>query len=242
VFEIGSSLREARERQGLDLAAVERETKIRGKYIRALEDEQFELLPAQTYVKGFLRTYAEVLGLDGQLYVDEYNSRFVAGDDDTHFRPRRSAARQPQERNRRLESVVVLVALAAIAILTVVVIGAWTSSDKHATSQTTPKTSKKVHATRPTVPARGVLLVISAPHGNSLLEVHARTATGPLRFQGTILRRQVPLKFWAKQLWVNVGTPENLTFTVNGRPVTVPGGSPRVLVFTRHGVRSGGAT
>ena len=46
MFEIGSSLREARERQGLDLATVERETKIRGKYIRALEDEQFELLPA----------------------------------------------------------------------------------------------------------------------------------------------------------------------------------------------------
>src|SRR5207247_10526744 len=49
--------------------------KIRGKYLRALEDEQFELLPAETYVKGFLRTYAEYLGLDGQLYVDEFNSR-----------------------------------------------------------------------------------------------------------------------------------------------------------------------
>ena len=88
------------------------------------------------------------------------------------------------------------------------------------------------------MPATGVLLVISALHGNSLLEVHARRATGPLRFQGTILRRQVPLKFWAKRLWVNAGTPENLRFTVNGRVVTVPGGSPRVLLFTRAGVRS----
>jgi len=240
VFEIGSSLREARERQGLDLATVERETKIRGKYIRALEDEQFEVLPAQTYVKGFLRTYAEVLGLDGQLYVDEYNSRFVAGDDDTHFRPRRSTSRQPQQRNRRLESAVVLVVLGAIAILTVVVIGAWTSGSRHSPPRAATKAPKKVHAARPVVPTRGVLLVISAPHGNSLLEVHARTATGPLRFQGTILRKQVPLKFWAKQLWVNVGTPENLKFAVNGRLVTVPGGSPRVLVFTRAGVRSAG--
>src|SRR6058998_2864257 len=114
MFEIGSSLREARLRQALDFPEIEQATKIRGKYIRALEDEQFELLPAQTYVKGFLRTYAETLGLDGQLYVDEYNSRFVAGDDDTHFRPRRSTARQPQQRNRRLESGVVLVVLAAI--------------------------------------------------------------------------------------------------------------------------------
>jgi len=240
VFEIGSSLREARERQGLDLSTVERETKIRGKYIRALEDEQFELLPAQTYVKGFLRTYAETLGLDGQLYVDEYNSRFVAGDDDTHFRPRRSSARQPQQRSRKLESSVVLLALGAIAVLTVIVIGAWTSSSRHSNAPAAPKAPRKTAARHVVaVPKRGVTLVISAPHGNSLLEVHARGATGPLRFQGTILRRQAPLKFWGRQLWVNVGTPENLDFTVNGRLETVPGGSPRVLVFTRAGVRSG---
>ena len=74
MFEIGNSLREARLRQGLEFVEVEQATKIRGKYLRALEDEQFDILPGQTYVKGFLRTYAEYLGLDGQLYVDEYNS------------------------------------------------------------------------------------------------------------------------------------------------------------------------
>ena len=77
MFEIGNSLREARLRQSLELTEAELATKIRGKYLRALEEEQFDLLPAQTYVKGFLRTYAEWLGLDGQLYVDEYNSRYV---------------------------------------------------------------------------------------------------------------------------------------------------------------------
>ena len=76
VFEIGNSLRDARVRQGLELTSLEAETKIRAKYLRALEEEQFEQLPGDTYVKGFLRTYADRLGLDGQLYVDEYNSRF----------------------------------------------------------------------------------------------------------------------------------------------------------------------
>ena len=80
MFEIGNSLREARVRRGTDFAQAELATKIRGKYLRALEDEQFALLPAQTYVKGFLRTYAEYLGLDGQLYVDEFNSRFATGE------------------------------------------------------------------------------------------------------------------------------------------------------------------
>src|SRR5436309_1521369 len=60
MFEIGNSLREARLRQHLDFPQVEQATKIRGKYLRALEEEQFEVLPSQTYVKGFLRTYVEV--------------------------------------------------------------------------------------------------------------------------------------------------------------------------------------
>ena len=64
MFEIGNSLREARLRQTLDFPEVEQATKIRGKYLRALEDEQFDILPGQTYVKGFLRTYSEYLGLD----------------------------------------------------------------------------------------------------------------------------------------------------------------------------------
>src|SRR5215208_7068026 len=127
MFEIGNSLREARLRRGVDFVQAEGATKIRGKYLRALEDEQFSLLPSPTYVKGFLRTYAEYLGLDGQLYVDEYNSRFVAGGDDDRLKPRRSSVR-PQRRNRRLETNVVLVALAAIAIATIVVISAWKSS------------------------------------------------------------------------------------------------------------------
>src|SRR5215470_1889849 len=111
MFEIGSSLREARHRRKIEIAQAEQATKIRGKYLRALEDEQFGLLPAETYVKGFLRTYAEYLGLDGQLYVDEYDSRFVAGRE-AQLRPRRSHAR----RSRRLETLVVLAALAAIAV------------------------------------------------------------------------------------------------------------------------------
>jgi cytoskeleton protein RodZ len=61
MFEIGNSLREARLRRGIDFADAEHATKIRGKYLRALEDEEFQLLPSETYVKGFLRTYADFL-------------------------------------------------------------------------------------------------------------------------------------------------------------------------------------
>src|SRR6478735_9819836 len=137
MFEIGNSLREARVRRGVDFAQAELATKIRGKYLRALEEEHFELLPAQTYVKGFLRTYAEYLGLDGQLYVDEFNSRFVAGEESEARPPRtRRSTAQPQRRNRRMETGIVLVALAAITVFTVIVISAWKTSDKPSSANT----------------------------------------------------------------------------------------------------------
>jgi hypothetical protein len=72
---IGDTLRDARLRQRLDISEVEEATKIRGKYLRALESEEFERLPGSTFVRTFLRTYAEYLGLDSQLLLEEYRQR-----------------------------------------------------------------------------------------------------------------------------------------------------------------------
>src|SRR3954465_2917129 len=102
MFEIGNSLREARLRQHLDFPEIEQATKIRGKYLRALEEEQFDVLPAQTYVKGFLRSYSESLGLGGQPCVEEYNPRLVGGEEDAPAGPRRSAP--PQSRGVQVQS------------------------------------------------------------------------------------------------------------------------------------------
>src|SRR5436305_9858262 len=121
MFEIGTSLREARARRKLSYDQVEAETKIRAKYIRCLEDEDFDTLPSGMYVKGFLRTYADYLGLDGQLYVDEYNSRFA----DSHVEDQLFRRRErPPARRRRESSNAVLIALAAIVSVAVIVIAA----------------------------------------------------------------------------------------------------------------------
>src|SRR3954453_5886302 len=73
---IGETLREARMRQHLDITDVEDRTKIRAKYLRALENEEFGMLPGSTFVKTFLRTYAEVLGLDPHVLVEEYRASY----------------------------------------------------------------------------------------------------------------------------------------------------------------------
>lgn len=74
--DIGSLLRETRIRNKIDITTVEDATKIRAKYLRALENEEWSLLPGPTYVKTFLRTYAQFLGLDPHLLVEEYSARF----------------------------------------------------------------------------------------------------------------------------------------------------------------------
>jgi cytoskeleton protein RodZ len=73
--DIGATLHEARMRQRLDISDIESETKIRAKYLRALENEEWDLLPGPAYVKSFLRTYANALGLDGKLLIEEYKLR-----------------------------------------------------------------------------------------------------------------------------------------------------------------------
>jgi len=70
--EIGATLREARMRARIDVSEIEATTKIRAKYLRALENEEWSLLPGPTFVKSFLRTYAQALGLDGKSLVEEY--------------------------------------------------------------------------------------------------------------------------------------------------------------------------
>lgn len=69
---IGTTLREARTRLGMDINEAEVRTKIRTRYIRALENEDWEVLPGAVYIRGFLRAYGQVLGLDGELLADEY--------------------------------------------------------------------------------------------------------------------------------------------------------------------------
>jgi cytoskeleton protein RodZ len=74
--EIGATLREARMRARIDVSEIEAQTKIRAKYLRALENEEWDLLPGPTFVKSFLRTYAQALGLDGRALVEEYKLHY----------------------------------------------------------------------------------------------------------------------------------------------------------------------
>src|SRR5947199_3452028 len=97
--DIGTTLREARMRARIDISEIEAETKIRAKYLRALENEEWDLLPGPTYVKSFLREYADALGLDGRLHVDEYKRRHERPSD-FELQPISPRTRREQQRRR----------------------------------------------------------------------------------------------------------------------------------------------
>ncbi|HZT91180.1 MAG TPA: helix-turn-helix domain-containing protein [Gaiellaceae bacterium] len=232
MFEIGSSLREARTRRGIDFAQAELATKIRGKYLRALEEEEFDVLPAQTYVKGFLRTYAEYLGLDGQLYVDEYNSRFVAGEDHHEPRVRRAGQQARRQRTRRLETSAVVLVLAAVVLIAVIVIAGWKMASTPSPTST--------HGKQPTArSARAVppLLLLVPSRGASYVVAHNGTPAGRLRYDGTLQKGDQPLAIRGHRLWLQISNPSNVRILVRGRLVHVPGGKPQTIVVTPTGWR-----
>jgi hypothetical protein len=228
MFEIGNSLREARTRKGLDFPELEQGTKIRAKYLRALEDEAFETLPSATYVKGFLRTYADYLGLDGQLYVDEYNVRYGSGDEVLERRVRSSTtARRPHVRKRRrLESRLVWLTLLGIAVLTGLVIAAWRYGGSG--HQTLPLSNQAT--TSAAKPRPGLL--IRAVGGSTLLIVRSGSEGGRQVWNGTLTNGNAQRFGTGKRLWVYIGSPENVRMRLDGRGVLVGGSKPRSLIVT----------
>lgn len=216
MFDIGSSLREARTRQGFDFDEMERRTKVRSKYLRFLEEERFEQLPGHTYTKGFLRVYADALGLDGGLYVDEYNSRYVGIDDELQPRLPRGRPVEGRRRRQRGESRAVVLAVAAIAIVTAVVLAAWRFGGSEAPRVVGVNTEQST-SSAPAADQR-ITVVVSAVNGPSFMEVRAGSRAGDPLYTGT-LERGTSQRFTRRSLYLSVARPANVVVKVDGKRV-----------------------
>lgn len=232
MFDIGTTLRDARLRQGLDFPELEQITKIRPKYLRALEDERFDILPAPTYVKGFLRSYAEALGLDGQPFVDEFNSRFAVGEEEQYaIRTRRVPTRRV-ERNRN-ESRIAVAALLGIAVVTALVIAAWRfgGTDNPSVPGLAGQTPT---GTAGAAQKHGrITLVVRALAGSSWMEVRSGSASGHLLFSGTLELGQRSPTFTGRRLQLTLARPRNVTVNVDGRRKELPAGTAFVVTANK---------
>jgi hypothetical protein len=229
VFEIGYSLREARERQGLGYPEIELATKIRAKYIRALEEEDFDAIPGDAYTRGFLRSYAEYLGLDGDVYVDEYASRFQ-----TSWRDeppsRRERPRRIRTKQRPIERRAVLLVLAGIVVITALVFAAWRYGGSSSHTPGLGKQQQK-HAAPPRQ------LVLRGLGRGTYVEVRRNRASGKVDLQGTVGAGETD-RLAGSRFFLLVRRPAGLRITLNGRPVALPNvHNIRVLVTPQRTTR-----
>lgn len=247
MFQIGPSLREARERRGLSAADVQKAIRIRDRYLHALEEERWELLPGDAYVKGFLRTYADFLGLDGNLYVEEYNSRF-AHHDDQLLVPQAIAQRPVTA------GIGVLRPLLALGVIAAVVAGvaAWRldrggppqrvgdTAGQGQTTSTAPAHHHHHKRTKKPPLALPTHALLTAARGPCWLEIRSGTATGTLLYEGTLQQGQTQkVSLASGPLWIDVGDPPNLDIHMGGRIVPGLPTQTGTVVLTDRGLQTG---
>jgi cytoskeletal protein RodZ len=243
--DIGTTLREARIRARIDISEVEARTKIRAKYLRAIENEEWDLLPGPVYVKSFLRTYGDFLGVDSRLLVDEYKRRYERPADQD-LRPITPLGRERERRRRRPRlgplGAVLLVLAAVVAALFVV--GSLGSSNTSTTTST------------PTVGASAT--TTATTHASSTTTTHRRPHRPPPKPKTVTLRltptspvyicvvdgagnKIIPGVIYSPGQAVPTATSRKLLLTlgnsgvqmrVNGKPVPVAPGSPIGYEFT----------
>lgn len=124
---IGNELREARTRRELSLAEVEAETKIRARYLQAIEDEEWDQLPEDTYARAFIRTYGRFLGLDGDRLAEEQRRNRGAarpGERLPRVDPRpRPVVRERRRGRRGVSPRLMVVAVTAFVVAALLAIG-----------------------------------------------------------------------------------------------------------------------
>jgi cytoskeleton protein RodZ len=241
VLEIGSSLREARRRRGVALSEAEAATKIRARYLEALETERFELLPEGPYLRSFLREYAEYLGLDGDIFVNEYMFHFPPPAPEPEATPSRSLVAVLGDLPRG-------VLLTVGAIVAIAAIGAWQLDQKSPSVAPPPRPHAQAPPPRqPAVPQPHVTktaahttpaataLALTAARGTCWVQVRVGSSTGRLVAEETLQAGRTARFGLRQPLWIRLGAPWNVEASIGHRSVTasLPTRTGNVLVSAR---------
>lgn len=228
-------------RRGVELPEASAATLIRARYLEALENERFEVLPEGPYLRSFLREYAEFLGLDGDLLVTEWMLRYAPVESPilTAPRRRRGAAFLDGLPGRRGW----LVALSLVALGAVLW---WVGGSSHTTVQSSPPVREQSAPPPPATSTSSVppvrktrpSLALVAVRGPSWLLVRIGSPTGRVVAEATLQRGHTIRFGLRKPLWIRVGAPWNLSASIGRRALTasLPTDTGNVLV-TARGVR-----
>lgn len=236
MFQIGPSLREARTRRGLSPGDVHKAIRIRERYLTALEEERWDMLPGDAYTKGFLRTYAEFLGLHGQLYIDEFNARIAAHEEEPLV---------PESLNggRGRASSILFRSVGAGILVTAAIAGlaAWQHSGTQRPHIQDAEAAPRVVHVKPTPAAKPVAApaakatyaVIRATRDRSWLSVRLGGPNGRELYRGTLEVGRHLTYGLDRSVWVRMGRPLALDIRIGKTAVTgLPRAASNVLLTT----------
>jgi cytoskeletal protein RodZ len=246
MFDIGASLREARTRRGLSLDDVTAGLRIRERYVTALEEERWELMPGEAYAKGFLRMYAEFLGLDGSLYVDEYNERIAAHLDQALVL---ESLAPSKGRSRLLTRTIVGVVVVGALVAALNAFGSGSPTSTHVQpdlSNVANAAPAKRVVTPPTpvvrhvAPSKPPVALIRAVRSRSWLSVRIGGANGKEIFRGFLNQGHKLTYSLEQNVWLRIGRPQALAIRIGENLVGgLPGNTPANLLLTSDGPRAG---
>jgi cytoskeleton protein RodZ len=175
--EIGATLREARMRARIDVSEIEAQTKIRAKYLRALENEEWGLLPGPTFVKSFLRTYAQALDLDSKALLEEYRLHHERPSEGT-FEPIVSPSQRGRSRSAPSGPsrgyVLAVGGIVAVIIVLIVLLVSGGGSKKGGNPLSSATSTRKHHTAKPRGSGTGA---VKSAHGPALAALSLK-ATG----------------------------------------------------------------
>jgi cytoskeleton protein RodZ len=249
VFQIGRHLADRRRRLGLTLADCESATKIRAKYLRAIEEDRLDELPERAYVRSFLRTYATFLEADVGSVLAEYDERHGGDELQIQHRlvppeppaPGRGAALRrwlvrPRRRAPRRELVWIAIGLVGVLVLVL-----WLGTLDESPSPPEPAARGGASPSAASAPGAGTsparsprrspageglrLALTGAGTGGSYVRVHRGSPTGTLVYEGTVPAGGTVRLRGSGRLWMRVGWAPSLRVRVNGRRMALSGGT-----------------
>jgi helix-turn-helix protein len=223
---VGTILREARNRRKVDLSEVEATTRIRLRYLRAIESEDWSVLPGGVYTRGFIRTYASFLGLDGERLAEDYRQS-VEGDRVAaaeQAQPARRPDRHGRASGRRSAAPVAILAVVAVigvAVLAIVAIPSGGGGQKTAPAPPRPTAGKdgQGQPVRPAPAKTGVSVRLAA---SAEVWVCILNAKGAALVDGQILEAGAEEgPFHSGSFTVSFGNGE-VSMLIDGREAEIP--------------------
>jgi len=213
-------------RARIDVSEIEAQTKIRAKYLRALENEEWGLLPGPTFVKSFLRTYAQALGLDGKALVEEYRLHHERGSEPFDpIVPARGPRRPPRTGpSRGYVAAVSVIGVVIVVLIIALIAGGGGGSKTATTTATTPASARharKSHPVHKAVRAPASPLVALSLKATGAVYVCLVADGGRLLVPGSELQAgQTTPTFHSRKFLITLGN-SSVTMIIDGKPRTV---------------------